>query len=117
MNVDYKWEIKNMFENYAVMNSEDTLVVRKVVLVYNIEDILVQEEKLLELVEEKKDILRKNEMDFKCAEVIKIDRTIEKIEVAMDRVKEMYIEEPRAPGECPHQSREVDELHQQGEDS
>jgi len=37
LNVDYKWEIKNLFENYAVLDSSKKIIVRKVVLVYNIE--------------------------------------------------------------------------------
>lgn len=38
--VDYRWEITNMFQNYAVLDSDIEIKVTKVVLVYDIEEII-----------------------------------------------------------------------------
>lgn len=51
---NYKFEIKNLFETVAVLDSSTKIVVRKVVLVYDIEDIIKLEHQLDDLVQKKK---------------------------------------------------------------
>lgn len=57
--VDYILELKYMFENFAVMNSETPIVVEKVVLVYDIEEIIGMEHDLDNLIKKKKRALEK----------------------------------------------------------
>lgn len=57
LSVDYKTELKNLFENYAVLDSTKKIIVRKVVLVYDIEEIIELEKKLDTLIERKKEAI------------------------------------------------------------
>jgi hypothetical protein len=50
-NRDYRDELYNIFTNYAV--PQKLLVVTKVVLVYNIDEIIEKEEELKEIIKEK----------------------------------------------------------------
>ena len=61
LKLDYKANLKNIFENYAIQDSSFPIVVEKVVLVYNITDIIEMEEELKDLVEKKKKQLIKYE--------------------------------------------------------
>lgn len=58
--VDYKKEITNLFQNYAVFDSEMEMKVTKVVLVYDIEEIIQLENEINELIKQKKRILERN---------------------------------------------------------
>lgn len=60
LTVDYKHELTLLFQNYAVLDSEAEVVVSKVVLVYNIEQLIGLEKELDELMEEKKRALKEN---------------------------------------------------------
>lgn len=52
----------------------------KVVLVYNIDEIIVKEEELKEFIKDKQKILLENEMDLKNSLVKDVDKEIEKLE-------------------------------------
>ena len=58
--MDYKHELTLMFQNYAVLDSEVDVVVSKVVLVYDIEELIDLEKELDELMLEKKKALKEN---------------------------------------------------------
>lgn len=53
LDVDYKDELSKIFTFNAVPVSESRIVVTKVVLVFNIEELIKKEEGLKEIVEEK----------------------------------------------------------------
>lgn len=87
LNVDYKWEITNIMENYALMDSEYKLTVKKVVLVYDIEEIVKLEKQMEHLIDRKKDTIIKNNYNFTTRE---IDEEIEKLEHTIHAVEEEY---------------------------
>jgi hypothetical protein len=56
------------------------MIVRKVVLVYDIEEIIELEKKLDEILERKKEAIKENNYDFHNEHVKKIDEEIEHLE-------------------------------------
>jgi hypothetical protein len=46
LNLDYKEQLKEIFEQYAVLESDQQITVKKVVLVYDIEDLIEMEGEL-----------------------------------------------------------------------
>lgn len=60
LQIDYKHELTRLFQNYAVLDSEIEIVVAKVVLVYNIDELIEMEKELDGLMEEKKKAIREN---------------------------------------------------------
>jgi hypothetical protein len=60
LQVDYKHELTSIFQNYAVLDSEIEIVVSKVVLVYDIEEVIELEKELDKLIDEKKKALLEN---------------------------------------------------------
>lgn len=73
LDVDYKKELKYIMENHAVLNSEEKIQVRKVVLVYNIDEFIELEEKLNELVEKKKEAIIRSNYNYESGSVKKFD--------------------------------------------
>ena len=60
---DYHEHLKNILENYAVTETHklhEPIVVKKIVFVYDIEEIIVKEEEIAEMIEKKKKIIKKN---------------------------------------------------------
>lgn len=60
LGVDYKQELSKIFTHYSVPNQEIKIVVTKVVLVYDLQEINEKEEELKKLIKEKQRILRGN---------------------------------------------------------
>lgn len=91
LDVDYKWELTNIFQNYAVLDSELELVIRKVVLVYDIEEIVELEEELDKLVDKKKERIKEANYSFSDRSVKEVDEEIEKVEKRIHHTKEEYV--------------------------
>jgi len=59
---DYHEHLKNILENYAVTETHklhEPIVVKKIVFVYDIEEILVKEKEINNMIEKKKKIIKK----------------------------------------------------------
>jgi hypothetical protein len=78
LNRNYKDELKNIFTQYAVPGK--LLVVTKVVLVYNIEEIIELEEKLKKILKKKQRFLEVNNLDLQDYRVRELDKEIEQLE-------------------------------------
>ncbi|CAD8069040.1 unnamed protein product [Paramecium sonneborni] len=90
LSVDYKYELKNLFENYSVLDSTKTIIVRKVVLVYDIEEIIELEKQLDQLIQQKKDAIKKCNFNFHHENVQKIEKEIEHLEHQIHMIEEDY---------------------------
>ncbi|CAD8055184.1 unnamed protein product [Paramecium primaurelia] len=90
LSVDYKYELKNLFENYSILDSTKQIIVRKVVLVYDIEEIIELEKKLDQLLQSKKDAIKQSNFNFHHESVKKIDEEIEHLEHQIHKIEEEY---------------------------
>jgi hypothetical protein len=73
---DYHEHLKNILENYAVTETHklhEPIVVKKIVFVYDIEEILVKEKEINNMIEKKKKIIKKNNFRYHGEEIEKID--------------------------------------------
>ncbi|CAK64341.1 unnamed protein product (macronuclear) [Paramecium tetraurelia] len=93
LGLNYKWELKHMFETCAVISDTNPIVVKKVVLVYDIEEIIEMEKKLDELVERKKDIIKEYNYNFNHPKVLEIDQKIKEFEHKIHQTEKEYEKE------------------------
>ena len=92
LDVKYRDEITSIFENYAVQDSQHPIIVKKVVLVYDIDEIIEKEEQLDKLVEKKKEAIIKAKMDYMSPEVEKVDHMIEEVEHKIHHIEKECME-------------------------
>ncbi|CAD8147563.1 unnamed protein product [Paramecium octaurelia] len=90
LSVDYKAELTNLFQKYAVLDSTKEIIVRKVVLVYDIEEIIELEKKLDTLIERKKEAISEHNFDFHHSSVKQIEEEIEHLEHQIHKIEEEY---------------------------
>lgn len=74
LKLNYSEELTKIFTYYALPSSESKVVVTKVSLVYDIEDLIKLEEELGEIVKEKQERLTENNMNLKDPRVENIDK-------------------------------------------
>ncbi|CAD8188436.1 unnamed protein product [Paramecium octaurelia] len=89
LNVNYRWELTNLFQNYAVSDNNFQITVTKVVLVYNITEILTEEAKIQTTLQKKKISLQTSNMNYDSQDVR--DCEIE-IETSQKRIKDLQDE-------------------------
>lgn len=71
LDVDYKEELRKIFEHYAVPDQKDVeeenkikISITKICLVYDIEELIEKEEELKRIVEKKQEVLTENRLNF-----------------------------------------------------
>ncbi|CAD8205212.1 unnamed protein product [Paramecium pentaurelia] len=89
LNVNYRWELTNLFQNYAVSDNNFQITVTKVVLVYDITEILAEEAKIQKTLQKKKIALQTSNMKYDCQDVR--DSEVE-IEISQKRIKDLQEE-------------------------
>ncbi|CAD8112662.1 unnamed protein product [Paramecium sonneborni] len=97
LNEDYQEVLKNIFQNYAADGRE--LKVTKIVLVYNLDEVIDLEESLKELVREKQEYLIENGMNFTDFKVKQLDEKLESLEHKIHQVEhELFINRDKFAG-------------------
>lgn len=90
LNVDYHEELKGIFENCAVLNSDESIFVEKVALVHDIDEIVEMEQDLRDLVSKKKKTLTKYKFDRSNKVVRLIDKEIRALEHVIHHIMRDY---------------------------
>ncbi|CAD8115777.1 unnamed protein product [Paramecium sonneborni] len=94
---DYREVLKNIFQNYAADGRE--LKVTKIVLVYNLDEVIDLEESLKELVREKQEYLVENGMNFTDFKVKQLDEKLESLEHKIHQVEhELFVNRDKFAG-------------------
>lgn len=94
---DYKDVLKNMFENYAADGRE--LQVTKIVLVYDLDEVIELEETMKDLIREKQEYLASNELNFSDFKVKQIDEKMESLEHKIHHIEhELFINKEKFAG-------------------
>ncbi|CAD8048026.1 unnamed protein product [Paramecium sonneborni] len=88
LGVDYQQELKNLFEKEAVVG--ESIVVKKVVLVYDIEDVIVIEKELDQLIEKKKELIVEHNYNYTHSSVLEINQKIEEKEHEVHHLEQKY---------------------------
>ncbi|CAK58012.1 unnamed protein product (macronuclear) [Paramecium tetraurelia] len=97
LNQDYKEVLKNIFQNYAADGRE--LTVTKIVLVYNLDEVIELEESLKEMIREKQEYLLENGMNFADFKVKQLDEKLESLEQKIHQKEhELFINKDKFAG-------------------
>ncbi|CAD8169509.1 unnamed protein product [Paramecium pentaurelia] len=97
LNEDYREVLKNIFQNYAADGRE--LFVTKIVLVYNLDEVIELEEALKEMIREKQEYLFENGMNFTDFKVKQLDEKLESLEQKIHQKEhELFINREKFAG-------------------
>ncbi|CAD8136214.1 unnamed protein product [Paramecium pentaurelia] len=91
LGLDYQWELKHMFETCAVTGEQ--IIVKKVVLVYDIEEIIDIEKELDLLIDKKKELIKEHNYNYHHPSVEEIDKKIEEKEHEVHHLGQEYEKE------------------------